>query len=108
MTLNKMNKSLKDAVNVDKINEIYPKYKLAKQLSELYLFDTEYVKEKINFLIEKGVIIMLDKNEEVYNYELDCYTPAYAIHIWRECVLPSIGIDYETYQAFDALSKMKI
>jgi hypothetical protein len=60
-------------------------------------------------LVSKGVLSNVDtSNSEIWNDDLECYTPYYAMFIWREVVLPTIGIDYEMYQAIDALKKMKV
>ena len=101
--------SIPGIINEQKIKEDAEKYNLARQLADKYLFDTEYVISIVDMLVSKGVLSNVDKsNSEIWNDNLECYTPHYAMFIWREVTLPTIGIDYKYYQAIDSLKRMKI
>lgn len=97
---------MKEAFNEEKFIAQYTKYNKAKKLSEKYLLDTEYVIQVIDMLKDKGVLVLSNdyKNEpEIWNDYLECYTPSYAMYIWRECVLPALDYSYEEYKTFDSI-----
>lgn len=104
----KIDKSLRDAVNVDKIKEIYPKYKLAKEYYEKFTTDTCYVRDVINSFHDRGIINADLNDGSIWDREDGTYTYHFTMFIWKTIMLRHCDIDYETYQAFDALSKMKI
>jgi hypothetical protein len=96
-------------INETKLVEYVDKYNTAKKLADKYLYDTQFVINIVDLLVSKGVLINVDKsNQEIWNDELECYTPMYAMYIWREVVLPTIGIDYDTYKAISEIKKMKL
>lgn len=100
---------MKDAINKTKLKEVAAKYELAKKLQQLWMYDTDYVKSKIDILIDKGVVKMTDYERLFcYNNELDCWQLEFAAYVWREVILPhAVGITFDEYMAIDALAKVK-
>jgi len=98
---------LRNAFDEKKFEEEYTKWLKAKKLSEKYLYDTEYVIMVIDMLMKKGVLSILgdQKDPTIWNEELECYTPSYAMYIWRECALPALGYSYKEYQSFNDIVK---
>ena len=100
--------SIPGIINEKKIIENTEKYNKGKKLGERYLYDSEFVIKIIDVLTSKDVLVIVDKsNREIWSADIECYTPVFAMFIWREIALPAIGIDYATYEAMDILNKLK-
>lgn len=99
---------MKSAFDEKKFKVEYNKYEKARQLSEKYLFDTEYVISIIDILKDRGVLTIeegYENDPQVWNNDLECYTPNYAMYIWRECALPALGYSYKEYKTFGEIIK---
>lgn len=95
-----------NAINEKKLIEFANKYQKAKELAQKYLFDTDYVINIVDMLVSKGVITVDKSDSTIFNVDTETYTPHFAMYIWRECVLPVVGLSYQEYEAMDALHKM--
>lgn len=93
-------------INEKKLRELNFKYEKARKLAQMYLFDTDYVINIVDMLVGKGVMMIDKSDRNIFNPDTETYTPHFAMHIWRECVLPVIGLTYEEYEVMNVLHKM--
>lgn len=95
----------KTAFNETKFKEEHDKYITAKKLCERYLYDTDFVIEIVDKLIEAGVLSVDKNNCEIFDNSTENYTPQFAMFIWREIVLPNMNYSFKEYQTMHEVVK---
>jgi hypothetical protein len=101
--------NLHDAIDEKKWIEASKRYTEAKSLRDRYMYNAsgKEFENIVDMLLKEGVLLSADKsNPNIWSPNYDGYTAEFALYIWREAVLPSIGSNYDEFRAMDALDRM--